>query len=261
MRRACAIGIVCALIPALSSAQDRPFVFSLTTATDASAPQVRADYEVGMGEQVFHQQATNGPEQHLGLQISLGRVTFVGHVGMALYGETYQSSQQGEMLVSLFTPGATRTSLAAGGGILHEAGGTNVLLARLVAAREISVTRLQGSVVFQKPLAAAGRDRVDVITLVGWSARLTPTWSLGVESVGEDLEGFWDQEEAEGGARLLVGPTVHIAPPQKRWQLSIAGGPVFHPATTGRTSDAIRALPPVTGTRDYAVRTTFGYRF
>jgi hypothetical protein len=251
---------VCASFPALSGAQDRPFVFSLTAATDASAPQVRADYEVGMGEQVFHQQATNGPEQRLGLQVSLGRVTFVGHVGMALYGETYQSSQQGEMLVSLFAPGASRTSLAAGGGILHEAGGANVLLARFVAAREISSTRLQGNVVLQKPLAS-GRDSMDLITLVGWSARLTPTWSLGVESVGEDLEGFWDQIESEGGARLLVGPSVHIAPPQKRWQLSIAGGPVFHPTTSERTSDAIRALPGVTGTRDYAVRTTFGYRF
>jgi len=221
---------------------------------------VRADYEIGMGEQAFHQQATNGPEQRIGLQVSYGRLTVVGHVGMASYGESYQSSQQGELLVSLFAPGRFRTSLAAGGGILHEAGGTNVLLARFVAARDISATRLQGNLVVQKPFAV-DRDSVDVITLAGWAARLTPTWSLGLESVGEDLEGFWSDEEAEGGARLLVGPSVHIAPPQKQWQLSVAGGPVFHPTRSGRTSDAVRALPAATGSHDYAVRTTFGYRF
>ena len=49
--------------------------------------------------------------------------------------------------------------------------------------------------------------------------------------------------EAEGGARLLVGPSVHVAPPHKRWQLSFAGGPTFHATNSGRTSDALRGLP------------------
>jgi hypothetical protein len=246
--------------PTFASAQDRPFVFSLTTATDASTPHIRADYEVGLGDHMFHQQTTNGPEQRLGIHASVRRLTFVAHVGVAAATDTYQTSQHGEMLVSVFAPGASRTALAIGGGVLHEAGGVNVLLARFVAGHERTSNRVWGNLLFQKPFSGT-RDALDVITSVGWAARVTPTWALGVEAIGEDLEGFWEAEEAEGGARILIGPTAHVAPPQKRWQVSVAGGPTFHPKTTGRTSGALRDLPATTAARDYAVRTTFAYRF
>jgi hypothetical protein len=248
------------VVPSFASAQDRPFVFSLTTTTDASVSQLRADYELGVGEHVFHQQTSNGPEQRFGIQASVGRITFVGHVGVASGRDTFQMSQQAETLVSLISPGASRLAVAGGGGILHEAGGTNVLLARVVAGYHGVSNQLNGNLVFQKPLAS-GRDAVDVITSLGWSARLTPLWSLGVEAVGEDLEGFWDAQEAEGGARLLVGPSIHLTPPAKRWQLSVAGGPVFHPTVSARASDAIRDLPPIAAARDFAIRTTFAYKF
>ena len=74
-------------VPAAGWAQDRPFVFSMTTATEDGSPRLRADYEVGVGDHTFHAQAANGPEQRLGLQASAGRLTFVGHVDMASVGE------------------------------------------------------------------------------------------------------------------------------------------------------------------------------
>jgi hypothetical protein len=246
--------------PTFAAAQDRPFVFSLTTGTQASTPQVRVDYEIGVGDETFHQQSTNGPEQRFGIQASVGRLTFVGHVGVSSGTDTYQTSQQIETLVTLFTPGASRTALAVGGGVLHEAAGVNVLLARVVAGHEGTVTRLLSSLLFQKPLTSA-RDSVDMIASVGWAARVTPALALGVEAIAEDLEGFWDAQEAEGGSRILVGPSVHVAVPHKRWQLSVAGGPTFHPTTSGRTSDALRDLPATTASHDYAVRTTFACRF
>jgi hypothetical protein len=160
-------------LPAAGAAQDRPFVFSLTTATDTSAPQVRVDYEVGVGEQTFHQQTSNGPEQRLGIQASVGRLTFVGHVGVLAATDTYQTSQQGELLVSLLPPGSSHLAFAAGGGVLHEPGGGNVLLARVVAGHEGAISRVHGNLLLQKPFAA-GRDNVDLITSVGWAARITP---------------------------------------------------------------------------------------
>jgi hypothetical protein len=248
------------LLPTLAAAQDRPFVFSIVTTTDASAPQVRVDYEIGVGEQTFHQQTTNGPEQRLGIQASVGRLTLIGHVGVAGATDTYQTSQQGELLFSLLAPGVSRVALAVGGGILHEAGGTNVVLVRVVAGHEGTLSRVNGNLLFEKPMASL-RDNMDVLSSVGWAARITPTWALGIEAIGEDLEGFWDPQEAEGGARLLVGPSVHIAPPHKRWQLSVAGGPTFHPTTSERTSSALRDLPATTAPHDYAVRSTFAYSF
>ena len=250
------------LLPGVAAAQDRPFVFTIATAAGAAAakPQVRIDYELGMGDQAFHQQTANGPEQRFGVQATSGRITFIGHVGVARETGTYQSSQQGEVLVSLLPRSAARFAIAAGGGVLHEAGGANVLLGRIVAGHEGALTRAFGNLLVQKPFAT-GRDAIDVITSFGWAARVTSSLAIGVEAIGEDVEGFWNAQEAEGGSRILLGPSMHVAPSGRNWQLSLAGGPTFHPTVaTGKTSTALRDLPAAS-TRDYAARMTFAVRF
>jgi hypothetical protein len=247
--------------PAAARAQDHPFVFSVTTASDTSKPHVRVDYDFGMGEQTFRQNVQSGPEQQLGIQASTGRLTFIGRVGLATGATTYETSNEAELLVSVVTPGARGVSLAVGGGLLHEAGGGNVLIGRVVAGRLSERTRLDGNLVLQKAFEP-GRDRLDLVTTAGWAARLNGAVSLGAEAIGEDLEGFWNPNEAEGGARILIGPSIHVAPPDRHWQVSLAGGPTFHPTTSGRTSDAFRDLPQTTrhGT-GYALRLSFACVF
>jgi hypothetical protein len=241
--------LILTTVPAF--AQDRPFLF-LTTTAEETKPAARFDYEVGVGERTFQSDTSNQPEQRFGVQATLGRVTFLGRFGISDVGSSYQSSQSGEALYSLIEPGR-RIALAAGGGMLHEAEGVNVLLARVIAGRNTDVSRLYGNLLFQKPMAA-DRDTVDLITSVGWARKLVHGVSLGVEAVGDDLEGFWDSQEAEGGARLLAGPSLHISPAKARWQLTATGGPVFHPSDTGRASSALRDLPPDTKNTSYAFR-------
>src|SRR5206468_7178468 len=113
--------------------------------------------------------------------------------------------------------------------------GTDVLLARVVARREASVWRLHGDVVLQKPLSAA-RDGVDLMTTVGWAVRIADRVAVGIGGLAEDLEGFWDALEAEGGTRVLIGPSLHIAPAGRRWQLTATGGPIFHPTRSPLSS-------------------------
>ncbi len=258
-----AIALCCVLLcPVAAVAQDRPFIFSVATGTSpaSTTPQIRMDYELGLGDSAFHQQASSGPEQRVGVHATMGRLTFIGHVGLSKDTGAYQSSQQGEVLVSLWPRAGSRLALAAGGGLLHEAGGANVLLSRVVAGYEGASTRAYANLLLQKPLAA-GRDAVDVITSVGWSARVTSSLAVGLEAVGEDIEGFWNPDEAEGGSRLLVGPSLHLAPSGKTWQLSVAAGPTFHPtAVTGNSTTAVRDLP-ATNTRDFAARMTFAVKF
>ena len=238
-----------AAIPA--AAQERPFMFSLVTPT-TDKPLVRFDYDVGVGERTFQSDVGNQPEQRLALQTSYRRLTLVGRLGISEVGSAYQSSQSGELLYSML--GARQPlTLAAGGGVLHEPGGANVLLARVTAGRTTPSWLLHGNVLFQKPMSSA-RDTVDLITSVGWAKRLSRGVSLGAEAIGEDLEGFWDSEEAEGGARLLVGPSLHIAPADRRWQFIATGGPLFHPSDTGRASAAFRDLPPETRRASYAFK-------
>ncbi len=251
MRHVILIGSALILAAAPAAAQERPFLF-LTTTSEATKPAARFDYEVGVGERAFQSDVSNRPEQRFAVHATLGRLTFLGRFGISDVGSSYQSSQSGEALFSLITPGR-RIALAAGGGMLHEAGGVNVLLARVIAGRNTDASRLYGNLLFQKPLST-GRDAVDLITSVGWARKLAPGVSLGVEAVGEDLEGFWEQEEAEGGARLLAGPSLHVSPAKGRWQFNATGGPVFHPSDTGRASSALRDLPPETRATSYAFR-------
>jgi hypothetical protein len=234
-----------------AAAQERPFMFSVSTASE-DKPAARFDYDVGIGERAFQSDIANQPEQRIGVQASYGRLTLLARVGIAEVGSSYQSSQSGEALYSMLG-GASAVKLAAGGGVLHEAGGVNVLLARVVAGRNTNSWRLYGNALFQKPLSSE-RDSVDLLTSVGWARKLSHGVSLGVEAIGEDLEGFWESQETEGGARLLAGPSLHISPAGQRWQLIATGGPLFHPSDTGRSSGAFRDLPPDTRRASYAFK-------
>jgi hypothetical protein len=241
--------IIVAATPAV--AQERPFLFSIATVPEAK-PAVRFDIDVGVGEQVFHSDAGNQLEQRIGIQASHGRLTLLARVGIADVGSSYQSSQSGEALYALLGRGSP-VSVAAGGGVLHEPGGVNVLLARVVAGRNTDAWRLHGNLLFQKPMSSE-RDGLDLITSVGLARKVSHGVSLGVEAVGEDLEGFWDSQEAEGGARLLAGPSLHVSPSGQRWQFVATGGPLFHPSNTERSSGALRDLPPDTRRISYAFK-------
>jgi hypothetical protein len=246
------------LVTSVAFAQDRPFVFSVTTTGERANAQTLVDFQVGAGEQAFHSSAETGPEQRVGIQTTLGRWTLVGHVGLASAADAYHTFEQGEALFSILTPRSSGLAFAIGGGMLREPGGVDVALARIVVGRDYDQWRLHGNLLFQKPLAPH-RDTLDVITTVGWARRLTSTVSLGVEGIGEDLEGFWNPAEAEGGARLLLGPSLHLAPGGQRWQLSVAGGPTFHGSGTGRASGAVRDLPASQRSVGYAFRTSFAF--
>src|SRR5262245_53975412 len=100
--------------PLGAAAQERPFLFSVTTTTTESKPAVRFDYDIGIGERAFQSDIANQPEQRIGIQASYGRLTFVGRVGIAEVGSSYQSSQSGELLYSLLGS-RSRVAVAAGG--------------------------------------------------------------------------------------------------------------------------------------------------
>ena len=57
---------------------------------------------------------------------------------------------------------------------------------------------------------ASWRDDADIIIGTGVSYKIFAGCRLGLEALGEDLEGFWEKNEAEGGAKFIVGPTAWI---------------------------------------------------
>lgn len=247
---------VCPIGAAPALAQDRPFVFSLATSPDATSHRAMVGIDFGAGEQTFKNSVDNGPEERLAVRAFDGRFTFAADVGAASVAGAYDTSQQAELLYTIAPSLGAGFSLAAGGGVLHEADDATVRLGRIVASRATDRTQTIGNVLCEHPDSPM-RDPVDVIATAGWASRLTPDVSLGIEGIGEDLEGFWDATEAEGGARILVGPSLHVAPAGRRWELSLAGGPTFHPTTSPRSSSALRDLPATTAGTSYAIRIGF----
>lgn len=240
-----------------AAAQDRPFLFSISTPR-SDEQHVTVHVDAGFGERPFDLVGGDRPEQCFGVQASLGNgLTVLGRVGISIDQGDTRTSQQGELLYNVARSPMHQGSVAIGVGMRHEVGGVNVLLGRVVAGRHVDAWRLDGNVVFEKPFST-NRDSVDVVTTFGVARRLTSAMHVGIEVIGEDLEGFWEADEAEGGARLLAGPSIRIAPRSARWQVSAAGGPVVHATRSPVISDATRSLP-LTNRDGYAIRASLTY--
>jgi hypothetical protein len=141
------------------------------------------------------------------------------------------SFQQVEILRPLFS--IRSTSLAGGGGIRQEWDGTRVLIGRMLAGADVAGGRLEGGLVLERATSSRiKRDSADVVTTVGWSRRVGERIDLGVEGIGQDLEGFWNSAEAEGGAKLLVGPSLHVRSKSGNWSATATAGPVLRSYST-----------------------------
>ena len=122
-------------------------------------------------------------------------------------------------------------SVAGGGGIRQEWDGTSVLIGRVLAGSNLGRGTLQGSVVIERVTSSPARhDAADVVTSLGWSRPIGDRVSVGVEGIGQDLEGLWDPAEADGGARLLTGPSLHVHSKSGHWAASLIAGPVLQRA-------------------------------
>lgn len=134
--------------------------------------------------------------------------------------------QQVELLRPVLT--TTSASVAVGGGVRQEWDGTRVLIGRALAAANVAGGRLQGSFVLERASSSpVRRHAADLVTTVGWSRRIGDRIALGVEGIGQDLEALWDPAEAEGGAKLIVGPSVHVRSRHGNWTATATAGPVL----------------------------------
>jgi hypothetical protein len=251
--------VLALLAAAPAQAQVQPFVFTLTTLPDAGGGRVGVRYDAGYAEQTAPAFGYDGLEQRIGAQGSLGAgFTLLGQVGLGIGGEQGSGSTLEAELLKDFLGRSSRLRLAAGGGVRREWDGEPTLLARVLLGHSGRRSTLFGNLRLEKPVEE-GRDELDLITSLGWHYRLGAAFHLGVELLGEDLEGFWEEEEAEGGARLFLGPSLHWAPPGQKLYASLAGGPIVHATRSGRVSDAPRPLGA--SGNGYTVRMSLGWVF
>ncbi len=215
------------------------------------------NWDTGYGMRAIRPFGEDGVEQRAGVVVGLSRrVSLMAVAGAWLNRESAVrlGSVQAEVLWNALAEGGP-AELAVGVGYLREYLGTNVLMARFVAGHAWRKWSLHGNAVLEKPFAE-GRDAVDLITSLGTSFRVRSGMRLGVEAIGEDLEGFFEPEEAEGGAKLLVGPVMDLRLGE-RVRFRLGGGPIFYMTRSEAVSNAPRLLPP--GDSGYAIRTSLVY--
>ncbi len=106
---------------------------------------------------------------------------------------------------------------------------------------------------------ARGRDAVDLVVALAASYRVARWARVGLELEGQDLEGFWEPQEAEGGAKLVLGPTAWFRVWDGLYAKLNVGAIV--PATTNAPTNVVAGAD--TSTYDYGVlaRAVAGWSF
>jgi len=152
-------------------------------------------------------------------------------------GRDRPTFQQIEIVRSVVSRGSL--SIAGGGGIREQWDGTRVLIGRALAGSALGSGRLQGSVVVERTLSSAFKhDAADIVTSLGWSRRIKPGFTAGVEAIAQDLEGLWDPTESDGGAKLLAGPSLHVQSQRGNWSANLTAGPVVQTIARASSSEA-----------------------
>jgi hypothetical protein len=245
----CIAGVVFIGVPA---AAQSPFLFA-TQPTALGVRMVTAA-DAGYNVRAFEPVAGERLEPRAAVAATLSPLfSLQGQLGAAsMLDRRTRVSEQMELMMTPVRSGAI--ALGSSFGVRHEYSGATAALARVVGARTTGRSALAADVLIEHPFVS-GRDAVDVITTVGATHALTQRIWLGVEAVGSDLEGFWNSEEAEGGATLLVGPTLAVAV-SDHWRLVVGGGPVLRATTDHAMLEGNPSLALPSGRAGYVIRTS-----
>jgi hypothetical protein len=242
--------------PANERVSVQPFLFSVNTLT-GSAPYWALSASSNYAQRTAGQFGYDGADQQLAVKGYLGnRFTLYANadLGFARNGGT-TSALQAELLRDFI--GGRKTygaRFGVGLGANRDFSNVGAIFSRITASFDAPKWRLGGNLRIEKAFSNS-RDGIDLVTSLGFQHRIAGPVFAGFEIMGQDLEGFWEADEAEGGAKLLIGPSVNIAPVNSRFSFSVSGGPVFYAThSTALTSGAIRDLGLLASQNGYTLR-------
>jgi len=213
-----------------AGAQSAPARLTFTVGVPEAPSQPTLSVSMAVEERGLAMWSGTASDFGVAVEVTKSRWTLRGLTGMTslpIDGRERPNLRQAEVLRTLY---ALRSlSVAGGGGIREEWDGTRTFIGCVLAGSDFARGRLQGSVVLERATSSPRlHDAADVITTLGWSRPVGNRVSLGVESIGQDLEGLWNPAEADGGARLLVGPSIQAQSTHGAWTASFTAGPVAH---------------------------------
>jgi hypothetical protein len=229
-----------------SLAQPQPFLYTINGLNPA-ARQWSINYSGGYGQYTVTPLGFDGVDQDFTVKGYLGdRFTLVSALGAGFGSRgNFQSYQQAEVFKD-FIGGKNPTGFRFGTslGIIHEFSNDLVALSRFNLAYENLAWKFGANARVEHAFAT-GRDALDVITSFGIQRKIFGQLFGGVEAVGQDLEGLWETDEAEGGAKVLLGPSFNYTPVNSRLSFSLCAGPIFYVTHNSilLNDSAVRELP------------------
>jgi hypothetical protein len=150
------------------AAAQGPFMFTVTTEPPASESRWTARYEAGYGQRSAAPFGIDGMDSVLSIQGPLGRgFTLRGQAGLGIEGERSARTTQEVELLKDVRPATRGLGVAMGLGLRREWQGTTVILGRVSAGHSFARSSLFGNLRFERALEP-GRDRLDVLTTLGW---------------------------------------------------------------------------------------------
>ncbi len=248
-------------LPGAVMAQGQPFLFTINTLNPA-ARGWSLNFNGGYGEHTVSPLGYDGVDQNIGVKGYLGaKFTMTASMGIGFGSKgDVRSLQQAEVLRDFIggdSPMGFR--LGASLGFRREFNNDKVALSRLTAAYDMLNWRFGANVRFEKAFDK-DRDAFDIISSIGVHRQISGDFFGGIEAVGQDLEGFWESNEAEGGARLLVGPSLNYAPMASRFSFTLCGGPMIYATRSNPVFNefAVRELPAYNG---FTMKFNIGFKF
>lgn len=247
--------------PRQETAAVQPFLFTLNTLT-ADQQKWNVQYAGSYGQRAIGQFGYDGLAQQFGVKGYLGN-HFTLYATAALgfsNGGGITSSQQAEVLRDLVGGSQNRGfRLGAGLGLSRDWSSVASAISRITASFDRPNWRLASNMRFEKAFDKT-RDKLDFISSLGYQHRVGEQFYLGVEALGQDLEGFWEKDEAEGGAKLMLGPSMNFTPKNAKLSFTFAGGPVFYATRSSAfPSEAIRDLGSSAIRNGYTMRAMINF--
>jgi hypothetical protein len=241
--------------------QVQPFLFTLNTLTGEKA-YWNLHYSGTYGERTTGQFGYDGLGQQFGVKGYLGhRFTLYGTaaIGFAHVGGV-TSAQQAEVIRDLIGgKSAEGFRMGAGLGLSRDWSNVKSAISRITLSFDRTKWLATGNLRFEKAFESS-RDKLDFISSLGFQHRISNGLFLGFEAVGQDLEGFWEKDEAEGGAKLMLGPSVSFAPLNSKLSFALSGGPVFYATRSNAIpSEAIREIGSFASGNGYSLRALINF--
>lgn len=235
------------------AAQSSPFIFTMTPEKFANN-NFNVNFESAYGQKTFLPMGVDDLEQNIGFHTNIfENVHLLDRTGIAFTNGSTKFSQQIELLRNfLNTSNNDILDLSAGLGYVYEFSEVNVMISRFMLGKQFENWQLYSNVLLEHAFAE-NRDAVDLTTSIGFAYNIANNIKLGFEAVGQDLEGFWEIEEAEGGAQFYIGPSLSFAIPESILNITLGGGAIIRATNSELISQAQRPIPIVKG-NGYIVR-------